>query len=52
MDQPRLPQGGAVGRLQNGNEEIAYNMLWSGRAYSDEEAREARAAKERYLKAA
>jgi hypothetical protein len=40
------------GRSQNGNEEIAYNMLWSGRAYSDEEAREARAAKERYLKAA
>lgn len=37
---------------ENGNEEIAYNMLWSGRAYSDEEAREARAAKERYLKAA
>lgn len=37
---------------ENGNEEIAYNMLWSGKAYSDEEAREARAAKERYLKAA
>jgi hypothetical protein len=37
---------------ENGNEETAYNMLWSGRAYSDEEAREARAAKERYLKAA
>jgi hypothetical protein len=37
---------------ENGNEEIAYNMLWSGRAYSEEEAREARAAKERYLRAA
>ena len=37
---------------QNGNEEIAYRMLWSGRAYSAEEAREARTAKERYLKAA
>jgi hypothetical protein len=37
---------------QNGNEEIAYSMLWSGKAYSAEEAREARAAKERYLKAA
>lgn len=37
---------------ENGNEEIAYNMLWSGKAYNPEEAREARAAKERYLKAA
>ena len=37
---------------ENGNEEVAYTMLWSGRAYSEEEAREARAAKERYLKAA
>ena len=37
---------------ENGNEEIAYRMLWSGRAYSAEEAREARTAKERYLKAA
>jgi hypothetical protein len=37
---------------ENGNEEIAYSMLWSGKAYSAEEAREARAAKERYLKAA
>jgi hypothetical protein len=37
---------------ENGNEEIAYNMLWSGKAYSAEEAREARAAKARYLKAA
>jgi hypothetical protein len=37
---------------ENGNEEIAYRMLWSGRAYSAEEAREARAAKERYRQAA
>lgn len=37
---------------ENGNEEIAYNMLWSGKAYSAEEAQEARAAKERYMKAA
>jgi hypothetical protein len=37
---------------ENGNEEIAYRMLWSGMAYGAEEAREARAAKERYLKAA
>lgn len=37
---------------ENGNEEIAYNMLWSGKAYSHEEALVARAAKERYLKAA
>jgi len=37
---------------ENGNEEIAYRILWSGKAYSAEEAAEARAAKERYLKAA
>ncbi|MFA5083408.1 MAG: hypothetical protein WC474_12735 [Hydrogenophilaceae bacterium] len=37
---------------ENGNEEIAYDMLWSGKAYSPEEAAEARAAKERYLKVA
>jgi hypothetical protein len=33
---------------ENGNEEIAYQMLWSGAAYSPEEARAAREAKERY----
>lgn len=33
---------------ENGNEEIAYRMLWSGKAYSPEEAAEARAAKARY----
>jgi hypothetical protein len=32
----------------NGNEEIAYEMLWSGKAYSPEEAAAARAAKEKY----
>ena len=37
---------------ENGNEEIAYSMLWCGRAYTPDEASEARAAKERYLKAA
>lgn len=37
---------------ENGNEEIAYRMLWAGKAYTPEEAAEARAAKERYLKAA
>ena len=37
---------------ENGNEEIAYRMLWSGKAYTPEEAREAKEAKERYAKAA
>ncbi len=37
---------------ENGNEEIAYKMLWSGKAYSKAEAIEARAAKEKYSKAA
>ena len=37
---------------ENGNEEIAYRMLWSGSAYTPDEAAEARAAKERYLKVA
>ncbi len=37
---------------ENGNEEIAYSMLWSGKAYSAEEAAEARAVKEKYSKAA
>ncbi|ROR34561.1 ligand-binding protein SH3 [Inmirania thermothiophila] len=31
---------------ENGNEEIAYTMLWSGRAYTAEEAAAARRAKE------
>lgn len=33
---------------ENGNEEIAYDMLWSGKAYSREEAEAAREAKARY----
>ncbi|TVP92625.1 MAG: ligand-binding protein SH3 [Thioalkalivibrio sp.] len=33
---------------ENGNEEIAYEMLWSGAAYSAEEAKAAREAKARY----
>lgn len=33
---------------ENGNEEIAYNMLWSGKAYSPLEAKAAQAAKARY----
>ena len=37
---------------ENGNEEIAYRMLWSGKAYSAREAEEARVAKERYALAA
>ena len=37
---------------ENGNEEVAYRMLWSGKAYSPAEATEARTAKERYARAA
>ena len=33
---------------ENGNEEIAYEMLWSGAAYSPTEARQAQAAKLKY----
>lgn len=33
---------------ENGNEEIAYSMLWSGAAYSEEQAAAARQAKARY----
>jgi len=33
---------------ENGNEEIAYQMLWSGAAYSPEQARAAQAAKQHY----
>ncbi|MGM0477191.1 MAG: ligand-binding protein SH3 [Pseudomonadota bacterium] len=36
----------ALELCENGNEEIAYEMLWSGAAYSDEQARQAREAKE------
>ncbi len=31
---------------ENGNEEIAYEMMWSGEAYSSEQAKAAKAAKE------
>ena len=37
---------------ENGNEEIGYEMLWSGSAYSPEEAKKARESKERYQQAA
>ena len=33
---------------ENGNEEIAYEMLWSGKAYSEVEAKAAREAKAKY----
>jgi hypothetical protein len=33
---------------ENGNEEIAYEMLWSGKAYDPDEAQAAREAKEKY----
>ena len=39
-------------RRENGNEEVAYLMLWSGKRPCAEEARIARSAKERYAIAA
>lgn len=33
---------------ENGNEEIAYEILWSGKAYTPEQAEAARKAKEQY----
>jgi hypothetical protein len=36
---------------ENGNEEVAYRMLWSGQAYDPEAARAAREAKARYAAA-
>ena len=36
---------------ENGNEEIAYRMLWSGKAYTPEEAQTAREAKAEYANA-
>jgi len=33
---------------ENGNEEIAYDMAWAGKAYSAEEAKIAKEAKEKY----
>ncbi len=35
---------------ENGNEELAYDVLWSGKAYNDEQAKAARAAKEKFAK--
>ncbi len=37
---------------ENGNEEIAYEMLWSGKAYGPEEIEAARRAKEQFSNAA
>ena len=37
---------------ENGNEEIAYEMLWSGMAYGPDELAAARKAKEKYANAA
>lgn len=39
----------ALELCENGNEEIAYDMLWSGKAYSAEEAKAAKDAKARYV---
>ena len=36
---------------ENGNEEIAYEMQWSGKAYTEEEAKAAKEAKEQYAAA-
>ena len=33
---------------ENGNEEIAYDMLWSGKAYDEEQAQAAREAKDQF----
>jgi hypothetical protein len=43
---------GVLELCENGNEEIAYSMLWSGQAYSPEEARAAQAAKQKFGRAA
>ena len=37
-----------VALCENGNEEIAYTMLWSGQGYSPEAAKAARAAKKQF----
>ncbi len=41
----------ALELCENGNEEVAYRMLWSGRAYTPEQAQAAREAKARYATA-
>jgi hypothetical protein len=45
--QPLFKQ--ALELCENGNEEIAYEMLWSGMAYSAEQAKAAQAAKAQYV---
>ena len=35
-------------RCENGNEEVAYEMLWSGKAYDPAQAKAARDAKQRF----
>ncbi|MDH5407360.1 MAG: ligand-binding protein SH3 [Gammaproteobacteria bacterium] len=47
--QPLFQQ--ALELCENGNEEIAYEMLWSGKAYSAEEAKAAQKAKSQYAAA-
>ena len=47
--QPLFQQ--ALELCENGNEEIAYDMLWSGAAYSPEEAKAAQEAKAKYAAA-
>ncbi len=37
-----------IALCENGNEEVAYTMLWSGKGYSPEDAKAARAAKEQF----
>lgn len=44
--QPLFKQ--VLGLCENGNEEIAYEILWSGKAYTPEQAVAARKAKELY----
>jgi len=37
---------------ENGNEEVAYDMMWAGQAYSSEQAQMARQAKQQFQQAA
>lgn len=46
--QPLFQQ--ALDLCENGNEETVYQMLWSGKAYSEEESKAARKAKEQYAR--
>ena len=38
-----------IGLCENGNEETAYTLMWSGKGYTPDEARAARAAKEQFV---